>query len=114
MSHLEEVKLEEYLKSCYSGYDLKQQASLDVLEDIFTSSEGFSLEKGRIIKSREQIFASFKTKTKISLFFMCSHNQYQADFELGTHIKIWITLNDFNVRKKGSRDSRIATLGMNK
>lgn len=45
---------------------------------------------------------------------MCAYNQYQVDFELGTHIKIRTTLNDFNVGKKGSRDSQIATLGMNK
>lgn len=30
---------------------------------------------------------------------MCSYNQYQVDFELETPIKIWTTLNDFNVRK---------------
>lgn len=68
-SHLEEVK---YLRSCYSGYDLEHRASLDVLEDIFTSSEGFSLEKGRIVKSRKRFLLLSKLRLK-SLFFECVH-----------------------------------------
>lgn len=35
-------------------------ASLDVLEDRFTSSEGLSFEKGWTIKSRKQDFCFFQ------------------------------------------------------